>query len=716
MTILDTRPAPLAEPSKDRASVPSRPAYRHDLDGLRAVAIALVAIYHVFVQRVSGGVDVFLMLSGFFVVGGLMRGFRAGNAVRLVPYVVRLARRLLPAMVLTLAGVLGAAYLWLPRSQWESLAGETLAAVQYRLNWFLAAAGQEYGAADAAQSPLQHIWSLSVQGQLFVAVPVVLLLVWAVTSRLSQSARYRVLVVVLVVGCAASFAYAAYAVRGNQQVAYYDTFARAWEYLAGALLALGVHRIRLPRAAAHLAGIAGLVVLLGTGVLVDGAASFPGPVTLVPVAGAALLVVSGVGGRDGGAVNRVLAWRPVSRAGGYAYAYYLWHWPVLVFTIVVTGQQVTPATGAFVLAASAVLAVVTHALVEKPLRIVSGTRPHRARPGVGRRVLALLLAAACLVASIVAPTRWLDHLAVLEEEAARRVNVAQPTLTDLSGDVSDFPEAIRSNPGALAVAFPALLAHDPGSPLIPDPMIAANDVVQPDRDSCFVSPDQADVVWCEFGDLDSATVLAAVGGSHVRTWVDVLDALGTQHGFKVRTAIMWGCTFFTGADGIDPDAYPDGCIAWNEAVLSDLLVDPPAAVFSMATRGYHGFEHVPGAYVDAWALLNSAGIPVIGLRDNPSLPFEPNDCVIEARLDDPACVVNRSDVYDDLSPFDALDRRTIPDTQFIDLADVFCPDGVCPLVQGGRVVYLDASHLTASYAQTVGPIVDAAMGPLLGWW
>jgi peptidoglycan/LPS O-acetylase OafA/YrhL len=702
-----------------RHAAPRRqqPAYRHDLDGLRAVAIGLVAVYHVFVGRVSGGVDVFLMLSGFFVVGGLLRGFRSGSPVRLVPYLAKLVRRLVPSLVVVLAGVLGAAYLWLPRSQWESLAHQALASVQYRLNWLLAATGQEYGAADATQSPLQHIWSMSVQGQLFVAVPVVLPLVWAVTRPLPPSVRYRTLVVVVVLACAASFVYAMRAVEIDQPHAYYDTFARAWEYLGGALLALGVPHLRLPRALAHLASVIGICLILAAGVLVDGAGTFPGPETLIPLAGAALIIVAGARGERRGVVNTVLAWKPLSRAGRYAYTYYLWHWPVLVFTIVVTDAPITATSGILVLAASAVLAAATHVLVEEPVRAARTQRVRGQGAGAARRALAVTLTVVCLAATVAAPMKWLAHVRDLEEQAARQVNVAQPSLDDFTGDVADLPEAIRTNPGALAVAFPDLLSYDPATALIPDPTIAANDVVRPDLEACFLPPGQADATWCEFGDPDATRVLAAVGGSHVRTWVDVLDALGKEHGFRVRVAVKWSCTFFTGTDGIDPAAFTDDCVDWNDAVMADLLKNPPDAVFSIATRIFsQDFESAPGAYVDAWARLNAAGIPVVGLRDNPYLPFTPNDCVVEDRLDDPACIQPRAGVYAATSPFDGLDRREIPLTQFIDLSGIYCPDGVCPLVQGGRVVYLDDSHLTASYAQTVGPLLGQEMGPLLGWW
>ena len=139
--------------------------YRYDIEGLRAIAILLVASYHIWGGgRVSGGVDVFLMISGFFVGGGLLRRVQSGQPFALGAYVRKLGRRLLPPLLLTLAAVVAGTWLWLPRSQWSDVAGGVLASATYTENWRMAINGQAYAVADPLSSPVQHIWSLSVQG------------------------------------------------------------------------------------------------------------------------------------------------------------------------------------------------------------------------------------------------------------------------------------------------------------------------------------------------------------------------------------------------------------------------------------------------------------------------------------------------------------------------------------------------------------------------
>ena len=162
-------------------------AYRHDIDGLRGLAIALVVVFHIWMGRVSGGVDVFLTLSGFFFLGSLLRGASDGRtALNPIPHLTRLVRRLYPALVVTVAATVVGTILIKPPTQWSAIFEQTLASLLYYQNWELALTSQDYAAADATISPLQHLWSMSVQGQFYlVALAVVLGLtaMWRLVGR-----------------------------------------------------------------------------------------------------------------------------------------------------------------------------------------------------------------------------------------------------------------------------------------------------------------------------------------------------------------------------------------------------------------------------------------------------------------------------------------------------------------------------------------------------
>ncbi len=173
LTIAPARPAAVtADAPKSGASAADRKSsfYRHDLDGLRGIAIALVAVFHVWFGRVSGGVDVFLALSGFFFGGRLLRAaLTPGASLSPVPEVTRLVRRLLPALVVVLAAAAVLTILIQPETRWKTFADQSLASLGYYQNWELANTAADYLRAGEAVSPLQHIWSMSVQGQFYIS-------------------------------------------------------------------------------------------------------------------------------------------------------------------------------------------------------------------------------------------------------------------------------------------------------------------------------------------------------------------------------------------------------------------------------------------------------------------------------------------------------------------------------------------------------------------
>src|SRR5260370_28767398 len=253
MTLAPPRPAPVTDPgpAPRAAESPRRTLasgfYRHDLDGLRGIAIALVAVCHVWFGRVSGGVDVFLALSGFFFGGRLLRtALTPGASLWPVPEFTRLVRRLLPALVVVLAASAVLTILIQPETRWETFAAQSLASLGYFQNWELANTASNYLRGGEAVSPLQHIWSMSVQGQFYIAfLALIFSFAYVFRERLGKNLRLS-FVVLLGSLTIASFVYAIFAHNADQTTAYYNSFARAWELLLGPLLAPLVPYFRLP--------------------------------------------------------------------------------------------------------------------------------------------------------------------------------------------------------------------------------------------------------------------------------------------------------------------------------------------------------------------------------------------------------------------------------------------------------------------------------------
>src|SRR6476660_4442218 len=224
MTLAPPRPVPVTDTgSTPRADMVTRKSgfYRHDLDGLRGIAIALVAMFHVWFGRVSGGVDVFLALSGFLFGGRLLRtALTPGTSLWPVPEVTRLVRRLLPALVVVLAASAVLTILIQPETRWETFADQSLASLGDFQNWELANTASDYLRAGEAVSPLQHIWSMSVQGQFYIAfLALIFGCAWAFRRVFG---RHMLISFVMLLSSLtiASFVYAIFAHNTDQATAY----------------------------------------------------------------------------------------------------------------------------------------------------------------------------------------------------------------------------------------------------------------------------------------------------------------------------------------------------------------------------------------------------------------------------------------------------------------------------------------------------------------
>ena len=343
-------------------------------------------MFHVWFGRVSGGVDVFLALSGFFFGGRLLRtAMTPGASLWPMPEVMRLVRRLVPALVVVLAASAVLTILIQPQTRWEAFADQSLASLGYYQNWELARTASDYLRAGEAVSPLQHIWSMSVQGQFYIAF-LALIFGFAYLCRRFLGRYMRISFIVLLASLTvASFVYAIFAHNADQATAYYNSFARAWELLLGALVGALVPHVKWPMWLRTTVAVAALAAILACGALIDGVKEFPGPWTLVPVGATVLFILSAANrladphyradeehykaGSRLPAPNRLLATAPFVSLGAMAYSLYLWHWPLLIFWLAYSGHsRANFLEGALVLLVSGVLAWLTTRYVENPLR------------------------------------------------------------------------------------------------------------------------------------------------------------------------------------------------------------------------------------------------------------------------------------------------------------------------------------------------------------
>ena len=246
--------------------------YLVGVQGLRTVAALLVAVYHIWFGRVSGGVDVFFVVAGYFAVGSLYRSFHRSThfrdlALRLRDYLLRTARRVIPSAVVVILGTILIAVLWMPRSAQRAALASAWASVRFSENWQLISAATDYAQQDDGASPFQQFWALAVNVQFYILFALAVWLVVALVRARHGSDRdpRRALIVLSAAIFVVSFIYSVYATETNQSAAYFNTFARLWEFMAGALLFLLMRREFRSRQTAKILGWLGLLTLLPLG-------------------------------------------------------------------------------------------------------------------------------------------------------------------------------------------------------------------------------------------------------------------------------------------------------------------------------------------------------------------------------------------------------------------------------------------------------------------
>ncbi|GAB6898339.1 acyltransferase family protein [Kineosporia succinea] len=359
-----------APPAAGRVKTTPASSHRNDIQGLRAVAVLTVLLYHTGLGPEGGfiGVDVFFVLSGFLITGLLVREHDRNGRISLPQFWSRRAKRLLPASSLVLVVTLIVTRFYLPAGRWDSIGSDAIAASAYVVNWRLAAESVDYLAEGAAASPLQHYWSLSIEEQFYVVWPLLMSLV-----LLARTRKVAIAVIALVTAGSFALALATYDAQ-----TYFTTQTRVWELAAGALAAVVMASSRHQRFAANpprwtgllsWVGLAGILALL---FVVKPATMWPGPMTGLVVV--CTLLVLGFGAHPNSA-GAVLSLKPMTWLGDISYSLYLWHWPLVIFAE--RDGVLTTAEGWYIVAAGIALATATYFLVEQP-------RPQGQVPGPGQ--------------------------------------------------------------------------------------------------------------------------------------------------------------------------------------------------------------------------------------------------------------------------------------------------------------------------------------------
>ena len=719
MNRVATAPRPASRrssPASGRAVLPQK-QFRSDIEGLRAVAVIAVVFFHAGLPGVGGGyigVDVFFVVSGFLITGLLWREASTTGAVGLATFYGARARRLLPAAVTVIVATCVASVVLLPPLQARSVIGDGIASALYAGNYRFAIQGTDYLTADAPPSPLQHYWSLGVEEQFYLLWPALIIgtawLLARLARRTGVGASRSVVPYVLVLGVLATVSFMVSLAWTDTwpSWAYFSLPTRAWELAVGGLIALTATAWRhLPGPSAAVVGWGGLALIVVTCTQIGEETPYPGTTALLPVLGTALVIGAGCATTELG-VGRVLS-KPAMRAiGRLSYSWYLWHWPVLLLAPALVGQPLGLAGRLAMVVVSFVLAILTLHLVENPVRFATSLTASAQRSFVAGGVLTALAVAACLVLLMVSP------VPVGQGTAAAPVAIgpAAPTVG------APPPMSVRDQ------VLAAVAKSAAGGPVPANLTPALNAIAKPDVfvNGCVLSWRDVAQPDCVSGDAAAPTTVALVGNSHAAMWQPALEPYAQERHWRLETMSKVLCPF------LDlPTNSPylgrkfTECEQWRGSVMARLFKEKPQVIVLDMSRRYgadFGFTSYDQAWLDRLTLvvktLRRTGAKVLVASQVPD-PHGTVPTCVSAHMDNAiACAPSRADGLNDAGMAAESAATAAGGGQYMNLSELFCTAGRCPVIVGNTLVFRDDNHITTEYARVLAPLLTEMIERALG--
>ena len=645
--------------------------FRQDIEGLRAIAVLSVVIFHFGIEALPGGfvgVDVFFVISGYLISGLLLSELERTGSIDLLRFYGRRARRLLPVALLVMAVTLLVALLILSPSEQLFAAKGGLAASLYASNLYFMSLLADYFAPESALNPFLHTWSLSVEEQFYLVWPALLLVLWRWRPNV------RVVAIAMSVLTLLSFALCVWLSYVKQDWAFYLSPTRGWEFGLGALAVLPpvTDWARRSRAAVPL-GWLGVAALCASFVLLTEDMRFPGWIAMAPALATVAILISGASGKAN-SLAALLNLPVMQWLGQHSYSIYLWHWPIIVYATIL---EVTDPVAKLVICSVLTLscAAAGFRLLEHPIRASEwlAARPLRS---VGLGLTVTILG---------------GSLALSTAQAARAFS-GQPRHAEL----------IRST-NELSTASSA-------------------------PKKCLIDLLDIDPVKCHFGASNPSKTVVLFGDSHADQWSTPLAQLATEQGWRLVTLLKASCAVANIADySIRMQRDWPECAEWRARSIAEIgRMRPDLVIVSQFSSGYirgpwtNRREHA--VTYEAWEdglrqslqQLHAVGVQVALLRDTPSPNKHVANCVARSRwreLPESLCDTLRVNALDAKVTLLESQVATSMGVRFIDLSDQLCDSEVCPGVQSGVLVYRDANHMTTAFAARQAAALRQALFP-----
>ena len=623
-------------------------AYRPEIDGLRAIAVVAVVLYHLDGSLMPGGfagVDVFFVLSGYLITSLLAAEWRSSGRIDLGDFYARRVRRLMPALWLVITSVMvGSVFLLGPLGPaFHATLDSAMASLVFVANYYFLATAGGYFAGPSDQLPLLHLWSLAVEEQFYLVFP---LLLWLLMARAPRHA-WRILAAISLV----SLGLAEHWMQFVPASAFFQMPARFWELGTGALVALSATSLPASVKLSRVLAALGLAVVLAALVVSGWHRHFPAAGALPAVLGTALVLKLVHDRLDLGMVGAWLASRPMVALGLWSYSLYLWHWPLLALDRAFRLEPSPLAWRGLLCLLALVLAALTYRYVEQPAR--------RWRRWSSRRILLGGLFASTLVFALGTAFGQLDLVPPERRALVERSRADHP---------KDMAECHFSLGSVVDAATPR---------------------------TCYPQ-------------ADARRRVAIWGDSHALAWRPFADEMAGARGQRTQAMTMDSCPPLAGPSR--PHARSPGhraqCDARNSLALESLSA--PGA-FDIVILGslWPALLDSDGNAADLAAQLDATldqldGVvpEVVLIASVPHLWHPAYRCIAADRLED--CAVPRARFEASAAPVRQAMREAMlahPNLTVVDPTGFFCNDTNCPVMRDGYALFWDDDHVSSTAAR-----------------
>jgi len=648
--------------------------YRADIDGLRAIAVMGVVLFHASIPGVTGGfvgVDIFFVISGYLITSILINEQDNNGRIDFINFWARRTRRLMPSALLVILATLLVSYLVLTKIDFFYAIRDAVWASIYLINWTKLFSAVQYFDEGGKDGPFLHYWSLAVEEQFYIFLAFVFFIAVAIKKfllRVSTWSVAKIVIALVVIASIMSFIANIYYIYEAQPIAFFSTPTRIWQLGLGAGIGFIERSNYVPsKRIREFSSWAGLLLMLTANVVLNSNFSYPGMYALLPSIGASLFIFAFINGRDATLPlpSRILSTQLPVAIGKISYSLYLWHWPVFILWQA-HYKTWEPVDIVYTMLLTFALSIITYFTVENPIRFsrVLSIRPVSSLVGAVALSLGFVLAG-FQVQNVIAG----QSLIVLNGGDAF---VAEKVRRDL-------PKIYRSNPAC----------H-----------LAQKDTIMPD---------------CVFAETNSEKSMLIFGDSHMAQWFIPFEKMAAERNMKLYSRTKSACA------SIDIRQWNQTwkreyteCSVWRSKIMDEIeRVKPDIVVLANSSR--HGPIDENGDYITGQRKITAlkeaelrtieriraAGSQVLLIQDTPWHTFDPFVCLEENTGNTNDCRTEISEALRTNSPWSIDGESNVPGVHLLDMNKHFCDEEFCYVANDDHIMVRDKHHVSKMYSEAL---------------